>query len=205
MFLSWPNSDLRRLVNSFWCVDVLGEVSAWCLLTSKSAETTSCLLCIQSAILIREYPVMKNSLTLKMKGKEGAKTLPTLRKLSVWKQKRKRRKRRRKVRVRARTRSPPSSVELCLACTFLLYYCVSFFFLFFLLDEKEEEKAKEEKAEPKGWALSPGMVIKWLCLYFLEHLPVPLVGCYTSWGVEGETWQFGWLCRGLLMGRSLHV
>lgn len=130
--------------------------------SSKSAQ--SCPLCTQSAILIREYPVMKNSLTLKMKGKEGAKMLPTLRKLSVWKQKRKRRKRRRKVSMRARTRSPPSSVELCLACTFLLHYHVSFFPPP-ALDEKEEEKAKEEKAEPKGWALSRGMAIKWLCIY----------------------------------------
>lgn len=83
MFLSWPNSDLRRLVSSFQCVDVLAEVSAWSLMTFKSAETTSCPLRTQSAILIKEYPVMKNSLTLKMKGKEGAKMLPTLRRLNV--------------------------------------------------------------------------------------------------------------------------
>lgn len=83
MVLLWPNSDLCRLVSSFQCVDMLGEVSAWCLMTSESAQTTSCALRTQSAILIREYPVMKNSLTLKMKGKEDAKMLPTLRKLSV--------------------------------------------------------------------------------------------------------------------------
>jgi len=83
VFLSWPNSDLRRLVSSLRCVDGLGEVSAWCLLTSKSAKTTCCPLRTQFAILIREYPVMKNSLTLKTKGKEGAKMLPTLRKPSV--------------------------------------------------------------------------------------------------------------------------
>lgn len=144
----------------------------------------------QSAILIREYRVMKNSLTLKMKGKEGAKTLPTLRKRSVWKQKRKRRKRKRKVRLEAL----PAAWNFAW-CVLSYRSTMSFFFLSFSFpEEKEEEKAKEEKPEPKGWALCllawqlTGCLCTSLCI-------LPMGYCVTC-GVGREMWQLGWLCHG---------
>lgn len=143
---------------------------------------------------------MKNSLTLKMKGKEGAKTLPTLRKRSVWKQKRKRRKRKRKVRLEAL----PAAWNF--AWCVLSYRSTMSFFFFFLIS-RGKRRGKSKRGKTRTQRVSPvslGLAINWLPLYFLVHSPDGLL--YNLWGWKGDVaagmaLSWGEVC----IGRTAHL